>query len=212
MASASAAVVAWQRRVALHRISAAKPKRWRHLIPRSRPDPMAASASVVEALTLLSAELRAGVEPTMAVRHVAAEHRVLEPWALSLGLGIDEDSELRVMAKRPGCERLADLAAGWHVSQFSGAPLADVVERLVEELRDDLEQRREVARQIAPAKSTARLMALLPVLGFALSSGLSGVAVILASPIALTSVVLGLVLAATGAWWISRIVRSVERG
>ena len=172
----------------------------------------AAEARVVEILELASAELRAGIEPTRAASHLAEEYPELSSWARALTDPSAATAEMAVVAKGPGSARLADLDAAWHLARRTGAPLAVVVDRVAAEVRDELELAREVRRQVAPARSTARIMAVLPVFGLVLGSGTgAGPGQLITShPIAMASVALGVVLAGIGLWWIERIARSVE--
>lgn len=171
------------------------------------------SDQVAEVMALLAAELRAGVDPVRAAAHVAEDHHELEPWAAAVARGEPTGPVLTRLAQQPGWQRIGELDGAWQVALQSGAPLADVVTRVGADVRDDLELRREVARQVAPARSTGRLMAILPAFGLFLGAGMGPhpVAVITSSPIAFVSVSIGTSLAVTGWWWIGRIARSAEQ-
>ena len=98
------------------------------------------------------------------------------------------------------------------MSAATGAPLADVISRVAADVRDDLDLVREIDRQVAPAKSTARLLAMLPILGLLLGSGMGKgpIATVTSSPIATVSIAVGLTLAGVGWWWITRIIASAR--
>jgi tight adherence protein B len=170
------------------------------------------SGRVAEAYTLLAAELRAGIEPAQAAAHVAQDHPQLAPWAATLAAGGDVRPTLERIAQRPGWSRVVDLEAVWQVSAATGAPLADVISRVAADVRDDLDLVREIDRQVAPAKSTARLLAMLPILGLLLGSGMGKgpIATVTSSPIATVSIAVGLTLAGVGWWWITRIIASAR--
>jgi tight adherence protein B len=99
------------------------------------------------------------------------------------------------------------------VSQHAGAGLADGCERIADWLRDDEALRREVGAQLAGARASARLLAVLPVLGILLGSsmGADPLHVLLRTPYGLVCLALGAALASLGLWWTERLARSVEK-
>lgn len=167
-------------------------------------------ADVVELLGLMTAELRAGVLPHRMLAGLADDFAVLGSAARAADVGADVPSALRGAAAVDGYEPLRDVAAAWQVSDRSGAPLAAVVERLEQSARQDREIGREVRSAVAPARATGRLMALLPVVGLLLGSGMGGdpVAVLTSTWIGVACLAAGCLLACAGITWIERIAAS----
>ena len=127
-----------------------------------------------EAIGLMSAELRAGILPQRVLAGLAPEFDFLAPARTRAELGGDVPAALRRGGRPTGAELLAELAGAWLVAERAGAPLARVLDRLEETARGDLEIEREVESGVAPARATGRLMAVLPVFGLALGSGMGG--------------------------------------
>lgn len=160
---------------------------------------------VVDALSFLVSELRAGAVPAQALAAMTREVDTLP--------AIEHATALQGAAQRPGCEALADLAAAWEVAERCGAPMADVVARLVERVRDDLDLDREVDAELAPARATARIMALLPLAALGLGSSMGGdpVHVVTGTWPGAIAAALGLALAGCGLVWVERVAGSVAR-
>lgn len=169
--------------------------------------------SVAEAVGLMAAELRAGVLPQRALAGLAPDFDFLGSASRVASLGGDVSAVLRNESSAPGCEQLVDLSSAWFVAERSGAPLARVLDRLEIAASDDREIEREVQSGVAPARATGRLMAVLPVVGLLLGSGMG------ADPVELlTSTVPGaLCLAAGSAFacggvaWVNHIASAAER-
>ncbi len=169
--------------------------------------------AVAEVVGLMAAELRAGILPQRLLSELAADFAFLRTASRAAELGGDVSSALRRESMIPGRELLSDLSSAWMVAERSGAPLAGVLDRLEASMRDDREIEREVQSGVAPARATGRLMAVLPVVGLALGSGMGS------DPIALLigTVPGGLCLAAgsacacAGVAWVNRIAAAAER-
>ncbi len=185
-------------------------RHWR--LGRLRARAAARRLAVVETLSFLVAELRAGAVPEVALASVARELPALAPAARAAARGGDILSVLREAAAEPGNEALVRLGAAWQVAERSGAPIAGALGRVVDRVRDDLDLQREVDAELAPARATARIMALLPIVGLGLGSGIGGnpVRVVLTTWPGAVSASLGIALAAVGLTWIERVARSVE--
>ena len=167
---------------------------------------------VSEAIGLMSAELRAGILPQRALAGLALEFDFLAPAARAADLGGDVPAALRAGADETGAELLGELAGAWLVAERSGAPLVRVLDRLEETARADLEIEREVESGLAPARATGRLMAVLPVFGLALGSGMGGdpVAILLGTFPGVLCLAAGCGLACAGIAWVERIAASAE--
>jgi tight adherence protein B len=143
-----------------------------------------ATAELVESVSALAADLRAGQQPAEALA------------------ALDDDLVARHRAVR----------AVWAVSQRSGAPAATVLDRVEQDLRAQEAQRREIAAQLAGARSTAGLLAVLPVLGIGLGAamGVRPLAILLGEPRGQLALVVGVVLEASGVLWTARIVTAAQ--
>jgi len=180
---------------------------------RARTRAMDQRRALVDALSFLVSELRAGAVPELALASVATESPALAPAARAAARGVDVLPVLREAAREPGSEALGLLGAAWQVAERSGAPIADAVARIVDRVRDDLDLDREVEAELSPARATARVMALLPAVGLALGAGIGGdpVGVVLTTWIGAGCASVGIAMAVVGLTWIERIAGSVPR-
>jgi tight adherence protein B len=137
-------------------------------------------AALVESVGALAADLRAGRQPA------------------------------DVMAADAGAAHLtsAAVAAVWTVSEESGAPAAAVLDRVEQDLRTRERQRREVAAQLAGARSTAALLAVLPLLGIGLGAAMGArpLHVLFGTGRGQVALLVGAGLDALGLLWTARIV------
>jgi tight adherence protein B len=126
--------------------------------------------------------------------------------------GGDVPRALAGAAGEPGAEGLLGLAACWRVAVDSGAGLAAGLERLEGALRAERDQRAELRVQLAGARSTAVLLAGLPVLGLLMGAALGAdpLHVLLHSGAGLGCLLVGGVLQSAGLWWALHIVRNGE--
>ena len=165
---------------------------------------------VVEVCEALAGELRSGQPPVRALRHAAEVWPELEPAARAGELGGDVPRALRRVAVLPGASALTTVAAAWQVSEGSGGTMALALGRVVESSRRRRRTQRLVASELASAQATARLVAALPLLVLTMGSGLGGDpwTFLLTTPLGLTCLAAGLVLAYLGIGWIERIAGS----
>jgi tight adherence protein B len=168
---------------------------------------------VVNLCESLVGELRAG-QPL-----VASLERCLDLWpgfepVVAAGrLGADVPAALRRVARVPGAEGLAEIASAWQVSQRSGAGLAAALAQVALTARERQGTRRIVQGELASAQATARLVAVLPLAALAMSAGIGGDPwhFLLATPVGVACLGLGLLFAFAGLWWIDRIAAAVLR-
>lgn len=174
---------------------------------------LATAASVAEACQVLAVELRAGVPPGRALERVAVTWPPCAGVAGAHRVGSDVPGAWRALAERPGAAGLRRVAAAWQVSARTGQGLAAAVDRVAGELRRDRETRRTVEGELASARSTARLVAALPVFALLLGSGggADPVGFLLGTPAGLSCLAAGLGLGAAGLAWIERLARDVVR-
>ncbi|MDX6742561.1 type II secretion system protein [Actinocorallia sp. A-T 12471] len=173
------------------------------------------SAAVVELCDGLGAELVAGRGPEEAM---AAAVEVLPSPQREALAGLpsapDVPQALRELAVRPGAEALRLLAACWSIGVERGAAFAPVVDGLAGALRDDRNHRAAVRAQLAGARTTARLLAVLPALGLAMSWSLGAdpLSFLFTTLPGLACLAAALALDAAGLAWTTRIATSAEHG
>jgi tight adherence protein B len=183
--------------------------RWRHRSADGPGGPAGRAIAVVEAL---ATQVRAGASPEAA-------------WQLALELvdGRRPDDPTQMAASGPGREEESDsawraLGAAWRLSEETGAPLANVLDRLAAGLRQELEVEAEVEASLAAPRATARLLAGLPLVGVALGEliGARPVGVLLGTALGRGCALAGLLLAAAGQVWtralVARVVRAARAG
>jgi tight adherence protein B len=180
---------------------------WLHGGARLRRATARGRRQTIEGCDALVAELRAGQPPGRALLRAAEHHPALMPTARAAALGGDVPAALRQAAALPGQAGLAAVAAGWQVSEASGAGLASVLRRVTEGLREDDTLQAEVAAALAPARATARLLAVLPAFGLLLGSGLGGdpVGLLVRTAAGNTLLLGGVILALAGTVWVERL-------
>jgi len=105
---------------------------------------------------------------------------------------------------------LQGLAVCWEVCHGAGGSLAAAVDRLEESLRVDAVLREELEAELAGPRSTALLIAFMPVFGLLLGAGLGGdpFHVLLRAPLGWGCLVLGIGLELAGTAWTAAIVRA----
>jgi tight adherence protein B len=169
-------------------------------------------ALVVEVGEAMVGELRAGRPPLHALGRAGEVWPELEPVVAAARLGSDVPDALRDVARRPGAEGLADLAAAWQVSTSSGAALASSLAQVVASARAREHASSLVSGELASARATARLVALLPLGTLAMASGLgaSPWTFLVDSPVGASCLLAGVALVVAGLAWIDSIAGSVE--
>lgn len=192
-------------------------RRWRRLLTR----PLAGSAvtsrrdaDVVDACLALATELQAGAPVARAVATVAKDWpELFGSAAARAATGGDVAAALREAAKAPGAASLRAVAAGWQITDCTGAPLSRVVVAVADSLRTEAAVRREASAQLATARATARILAVLPFGTLLLLSGGDGAAIafLVSSPIGLVCLAGAIVFVGIGLWWVGRLARSATR-
>jgi tight adherence protein B len=169
-------------------------------------------AQVIEACGVLAADLRAGRTPQEALEGAASICGELRVASAAARLGGDVAGALELAAESPGAAGLRALSAAWQVAERSGAAFATIVERLADSLRADESVRRQIAAGLAGTRSTARLLAGLPLFGTALGYGIGAdpVAYLTGSVLGWCCLFTGLVLAALGLLWVERLAETCE--
>ncbi|MGW0841035.1 type II secretion system F family protein [Streptomyces sp. NPDC002787] len=171
---------------------------------------------VVALCAALAGEVRAGRQPGEALSRAARDSGGLgEAEAVVLAAARfsgDVPGALSGAARQPGADGLLGLAACWRVAVDRGAGLAAGLDRLEGALRAERDQRADLRAQLAGARSTAVMLAGLPVLGLLLGTALGAdpLHVVLHSTAGLGCLLVGAVLEGAGLWWALRIVRGAE--
>ena len=198
--------------------AAAVPLARRRLLQRehTRASERRASA-VVELCAAVSGELRAGQQPGRALLAVGAiaVRELGEGGAAVLAaarFGGDVPGAMRAAARSPGAEGLSGVAACWQVAVEGGAGLAEGLDRVSGALRAERDQREELRALLAGPRSTAVVLALLPVFGLLLGGamGADPMRVLLHSPAGLICLAVGGLLEWAGLAWVARLVRTAE--
>ncbi|MFK4227398.1 type II secretion system F family protein [Streptomyces sp. NPDC019890] len=160
----------------------------------------------------VAGELRAGMQPGQALLFAARSTGALsgaESAVLAAArFGGDVPQALREAAREPGADGLAGVSACWQVAVDSGAGLAAGLDRLEAALRAERDQREDLRSQLEGARSTIRLLALLPLAGLAMGSALGAepLKVLFHTAAGLACLVIGGLLEAAGLCWAGRIV------
>lgn len=165
----------------------------------------------------IAAELRAGRTAVDAMERAVSElaapvRAALGPAVAAARSGGDVESALALLGREPGLSGLSGLAACWRVGAETGTGFASVLDRFAETLRADLTHRAEVTAQLAGARSSARLLAALPVVGMAMATGLgtNPLTFLLGTPYGLACLLAGVALDAAGLWWTRSLAASAE--
>jgi tight adherence protein B len=172
--------------------------------------------AVVALCSAVAGEVRAGRQPGEALSRAARDSGGLgdaEAVVLAAArFGGDVPGALADAARQPGADGLLGLAACWRVAVDRGAGLAAGLDRLEGALRAERDQRADLRAQLAGARSTAVMLAGLPVLGLLLGTALGAdpLRVVLHSTAGLGCLLVGAVLEGAGLWWALRIVRGAE--
>jgi len=190
--------------------------RIRGLVARRR-DREAAAVACAELCAGIATELRAGRTAAGALDRAVSElaepaRTRLAPLAAAARAAGDVESALSALGAHPGFAGLTGLAACWRVGAETGIGFATVLDRLAATLRADLAHRAEVTAQLAGARSSARLLAALPIVGLALATGLgtNPLTFLFATPYGLACLAIGLALDALGLLWTHHLAAEAE--
>jgi tight adherence protein B len=176
------------------------------------------AAAVVEFCGAVSGELRAGCQPDRALLSAGgiALRELGDSGAAVLAaarFGGDVPGALREAARSPGAEGLRGVGACWQVAVEGGAGLAAGLDKIADALRAERDQHEELRALLAGPRSTAVVLALLPVFGLLLGTamGAAPTDVLLHSPPGLACLAVGGLLEWAGIAWVARLVRGAER-
>jgi tight adherence protein B len=180
---------------------------------RSRRRPGQRRAAVIELCDGFGAELAAGRSPETALAHAAS---AADPELRRLLVAAPADGDVATAldraSKLPGAEGLRLLAGCWRIGAERGGSFALVVDGLAAALRDEEAHRAELAAQLAGPRATARLLAVLPLLGLAMAAALGArpVAFLLGTLPGVACLSAGVTLDIAGLWWTRRLAARAE--
>ncbi|PIF01729.1 MAG: hypothetical protein CR979_02065 [Propionibacterium sp.] len=185
------------------------------LIIRSNKQRKAKEATnrIIRFARLMNGKLRIGLVPVTALVESATECGGLDQLVATAKLGGDIPAALRQAANIPGQSGLRQISAAWELSQHSGAPIAGVLDRIVAGLRQDAEAEAELAIELAAARTTGRIMSVLPLaaIGFGYLAGANPIDFITSNWVGELAFVSSVLLAAIGIWWLEKMAtRALE--
>ena len=125
-------------------------------------------AEVVRACGIMAGQLDIGEISARAVRITAQDCPLLAPVAAALDVGGDAPATMRMIGARPGCAGLIDLADGWQLCERTGMPLAPTVRQVADAVRAQADDEAAREAELSSARSTGRLMVVLPGVGMML--------------------------------------------
>lgn len=170
-------------------------------------------AGAVEAVAVLTAELRAGRSPGHALAAAAAVSEgpfaaAVAGAARAVHVGAEPAQLLRGAGGSAAGEALRGLAACLQVCQGSGGSLARATDTVATALRAEQEHRLAVETEVAGPRATALMLSALPLAGILLAAGLGArpLHVLLHTTIGGCCLVLGVLLDLIGLWWTERLV------
>ena len=172
-----------------------------------------AAVDIAHGCQVLAGQLRIGLVPSQALRVAAEDCPALrDGWAMHR-LGGDVVRAWTEAGHRPGHDGLVALARAWQVAEDSGAPMAELLERVSDALSRERRVRGVLESELAGPRATARLLALLPAVGVWLGVGLGGdpAGFLLHNGIGQICLVLAVALACTGLIWVERIADQTWR-
>lgn len=165
----------------------------------------------IQALGALAAELESGQPPGTALARAAGQPSVWPATIAALQMSGDVVEAMAVDAREHAV--LRQLAACWQVGADTGAGLAVSVGRLAATARAAEDIRVDLEGQLAGPRATARMLALLPLvgIGFGMMLGSDPLAWLLGTTPGRLCVLVGIVLTMAGTFWTGRIAARVER-
>jgi tight adherence protein B len=164
----------------------------------------AVRAQALDDLSALAADLRAGLPPA-----TAADRTLGRPPA---GIRADAARAGAVPGLRGG-ELHRRTEAVWALADQTGAPAADLVERIETDARAADRSRAAASAEAAGAQATAMLLAALPVGGIGLGFGLGAnpVRILLHTPVGAACAIVAVLLQAAGLVWCERLATGGPR-
>jgi tight adherence protein B len=172
----------------------------------------AVRADQLDGLSALAADLRAGLPPAGAVE---AHAGVLRAGTVA-GTVTDPSPDRHGLQRRidDPSNRIPELTGAiWRLAERTGAPAADLIERIERDARATDRARAAAAAQAAGAQATALLLAALPLGGIALgvAIGADPVRVLLHTPLGAACATGAVALQSAGLLWADRLANGAAR-
>ena len=135
-------------------------------------------------------------------------------YGLSAGQAIGSAMDAEIFSREHSQQRAGELAACWKVSERTGAPIGDMLERLAEFLESEIDLHRARESAMSAPKATGRILSGLPLLGLGLGMlmGAEPLSVLFGSVPGIASAVIGVGLAWAGRAWTTTLVAKAEAG
>lgn len=187
----------------------------KRVIPATRRRPRGEQSTDVAVVTSeLSALLRAGALPAraweLATRGLAEDPSgaQLRSAAAAIAEARNPSEDLR----HSHDAGVRALGAAWWVSEHTGAPLAQVLDSVASAIRDADDAARARKAAMAGPVTTARILAVLPVLGLLMGQaiGAKPLQTLVSTPYGRLCAVIGLICAVLGWWWTSRLIATAR--
>jgi tight adherence protein B len=166
------------------------------------------------ALVQVGAELAAGTRPDQAM---VAGAEVAGPFAAAfrdLARAIDRAEDLRCALPDTGAgAELRPVAAALDVAVRSGAPVAEVLDRVRHDTADRMTTTRALASAVAGARASAALLGALPVVGVAMGTvlGAAPIALLFGTPIGHALLAAGATFTSVGVLWTDQLTDAAQR-
>ena len=176
----------------------------------------ARAAALAAALRLLCAELEAGSSPASALAAAAeipGESRAAFVAAADAVARGDDPLPLLRLHAPPDDAGFAALVAAWQVAADTGTPLAAVLSRVDADVAAERAQARAVAISVAGPRSSAAMLAGLPLLGIGLGAAMGArpLDLLLGTPVGQMVLCAGVLLDVLGLLWTKRVIDTAER-
>lgn len=191
----------------------------RVVVRRASPAPCAVT-EVAAATRELAVLLGAGLPPSVTWSELSrlvgpATATVAAAAAAAIGEGGDVAAALRGAAPDGPARRAVEgLAATWHVSARTGAPVADLLMRYADVLTQEVDAQEGLRSALAAPQAAVRVLLALPPAGLLLGTAIDAdpLGVLLRTAPGRVSALAGGVLAALGWFWTRRMLAAARRG
>jgi tight adherence protein B len=173
-----------------------------------------ARARSLDELCALAADLRAGLPPVAVMSAAQADFVSTGPALPTDGRRTPVSRVSTLVASSPGERRLDELtAAVWRLAEHTGAPAAELVERIEADARAADRAHASAAAQAAGAQATALLLAALPLGGIALGYGIGvdPLQILLHTPLGGACAIGAALLQTAGLLWADRLATGPTR-
>ena len=172
----------------------------------------AARQRVSVAAQVVAAQLSSGATPRAALQVAAMECPTLELAVATASIGGDVSAALVRAGETIGQEGLASLGRAWRLGERLGAPMKGLADQVSQQVRSEQATRELVGAELAGPRASAKLMALLPLIGVGMGkvSGGDPVGFLLGSPPGQLCLVAGVALTCAGVVWSDRLGAGAE--